>query len=91
MVYQMWTAMGLAARQAQKVQEGAARAEVEGERELLEPVVLAKVLMLVIIGLVSNAPMPMSSLLPDVKCATSSAGENSNPNQQDGWRTDPFN
>ena len=53
---------------------------MEGERELLEPVVLAKVLMLVIIGLVSNAPMPMSSLLPDVKCATSSAGENSNPN-----------
>lgn len=52
---------------------------MEGERELLEPVVLAKVLMIPFIGLVSNVPMPMSSLPPDVRCATSSAGEKSKP------------
>lgn len=56
--------------------EGAARGEVEGEKHLLELVVQVKVLTVAFIGLVSNVPMPMSSLPPDARCATSSAGEN---------------
>jgi hypothetical protein len=59
--------------------EGAARGEVEGEKHLLlEWVVQAKVVMVAFIGLVSNVPMPMSSLPPDARCATSSADENYN-------------
>jgi hypothetical protein len=56
--------------------EGAARGEVEGGKHLLELVVQIQVLTVAFIGLVSNVPMPMSSLPPDARCATSSTGEN---------------
>ncbi|KAB1213325.1 hypothetical protein CJ030_MR5G003605 [Morella rubra] len=74
----MWTPMGgLVARpQVQKMKELARAEEEEGKvKGLREPVVRAKVLKIAVIGLVNIVPMPTPSLPPDVRCATSSAGE----------------
>lgn len=72
----MWAPMGLAARLRAQKMGPPARDEAEGLKGQLEPpLVRAKVLTITFTGLVINVRMPMSSLPPDVRCATSSDGE----------------
>lgn len=60
----------------QKMLQGVARGEAEEERGLFELAYPAEWLM-IIIGLVSNAPMQMSDLPLLARCATNNVDENS--------------
>ena len=73
MVYQMWTLVVHAAGQpAQRAWEvGAVRGEVIGASQpRSDRAVLRETYMILGIGLVSTAPLPMLSQLPFVRCAS---------------------